>query len=60
MSSALVARTVGPKAEVEAASANPGGECDRCDPRNTEFTISLLDCRYLAGDRICLSDCTTN
>jgi len=26
-------------------------ECDRCDPRNTEFTISLLDCRYLAGDR---------
>src|SRR5882762_5385693 len=26
-------------------------ECDRCDPNNTEFTISLLDCRYLAGDR---------
>jgi [protein-PII] uridylyltransferase len=26
-------------------------ECDRFDPTNTEFTISLLDCRYLAGDR---------
>jgi [protein-PII] uridylyltransferase len=26
-------------------------ECDRFDPSNTEFTISLLDCRYLAGDR---------
>ncbi|HEY6766766.1 MAG TPA: [protein-PII] uridylyltransferase [Candidatus Sulfotelmatobacter sp.] len=26
-------------------------ECDRFDPANTEFTISLLDCRYLAGDR---------
>src|ERR1700692_535812 len=26
-------------------------ECDRLDPNNTEFTISLLDCRYLAGDR---------
>lgn len=25
-------------------------ECDRFDPANTEFTISLLDCRYLAGD----------
>ena len=25
-------------------------ECDRYDPNNTEFTISLLDCRYLAGD----------
>ena len=25
-------------------------ECDRFDPNNTEFTISLLDCRYLAGD----------
>jgi [protein-PII] uridylyltransferase len=25
-------------------------ECDRYDPSNTEFTISLLDCRYLAGD----------
>ncbi|MGA9542980.1 MAG: [protein-PII] uridylyltransferase [Candidatus Sulfotelmatobacter sp.] len=24
-------------------------ECDRFDPNNTEFTISLLDCRYLAG-----------
>jgi [protein-PII] uridylyltransferase len=26
-------------------------ECDRYDPNNTEFSISLLDCRYLAGDR---------
>lgn len=26
-------------------------ECDRYDPGNTEFTISLLDCRYLLGDR---------
>src|ERR1039457_1608783 len=26
------------------------GECDRYDSNNTEFTISLLDCRYLAGD----------
>jgi [protein-PII] uridylyltransferase len=26
-------------------------ECDRFDPNNTEFTVSLLDCRYLAGDR---------
>ena len=26
-------------------------ECDRYDPNNTEFTISLLDCRFLAGDR---------
>src|ERR1035437_7426106 len=25
-------------------------EGDRYDPSNTEFTISLLDCRYLAGD----------
>jgi len=25
-------------------------ECDRLDPENIEFTISLLDCRYLAGD----------
>ena len=25
-------------------------ECDRYDLNNTEFTISLLDCRYLAGD----------
>ena len=25
-------------------------ECDRYDPNNTEFAISLLDCRYLAGD----------
>ena len=26
-------------------------ECDQFDPQNTEFTISLLDSRYLAGDR---------
>jgi len=26
-------------------------ECERYDASNTEFTISLLDCRYLAGDR---------
>jgi [protein-PII] uridylyltransferase len=26
-------------------------ECDRLDPANVEFAISLLDCRYLAGDR---------
>jgi len=26
-------------------------ECERYDPNNTEFSISLLDCRYLAGDR---------
>ena len=26
-------------------------ECDRFDPNNVEFTISLLDCRYLAGDQ---------
>src|ERR1017187_10189761 len=25
-------------------------ECDRFDASNTEFTISLLDCRYLASD----------
>ncbi len=25
-------------------------DCDRVDPNNLEFTISLLDCRYLAGD----------
>ena len=25
-------------------------ECGRLDPANIEFTISLLDCRYLAGD----------
>jgi [protein-PII] uridylyltransferase len=25
-------------------------ECDRFDPSNVEFTISLLDSRYLAGD----------
>jgi len=26
-------------------------ECDHYDPNNTEFTISLLDCRHLLGDR---------
>ncbi len=26
-------------------------ECERLDPDNVEFAISLLDCRYLAGDR---------
>jgi [protein-PII] uridylyltransferase len=25
-------------------------ECDHFDPGNVEFTISLFDCRYLAGD----------
>jgi [protein-PII] uridylyltransferase len=25
-------------------------ECDRFDPANVEFAISLLDCRHLAGD----------
>ena len=26
-------------------------ECEHLDPNNVEFAISLLDCRYLAGDR---------
>jgi len=26
-------------------------ECEKFDPNNAEFAISLLDCRYLAGDR---------
>jgi [protein-PII] uridylyltransferase len=26
-------------------------ECERFEPNNVEFAISLLDCRYLAGDR---------
>jgi [protein-PII] uridylyltransferase len=26
-------------------------ECERLDPDNVEFAISLLDCRFLAGDR---------
>ena len=26
-------------------------ECDRFDPEDVEFTLSLLDCRYLAGDQ---------
>src|SRR5258708_18068049 len=25
-------------------------ECDQFDPQNGEFTISLLDCRHVAGD----------
>src|SRR5258708_21810438 len=33
------------------AASRTLAECDRFDPRNTEFAISLLDCRYLAGDR---------
>ncbi len=33
------------------AASRTLAECDRFDPRNTEFTIALLDCRYLAGDR---------
>jgi [protein-PII] uridylyltransferase len=28
------------------------GECEKFDSNNVEFAISLLDCRYLAGDRI--------
>src|SRR4029077_18288432 len=32
-------------------AARTMAECDRFDPSNTEFTISLLDCRHLAGDR---------
>src|SRR5882762_9005245 len=30
-------------------------ECERFDPNNVEFAISLLDCRYLAGDRALFS-----
>ncbi|HYA24489.1 MAG TPA: [protein-PII] uridylyltransferase [Terriglobales bacterium] len=26
-------------------------ECDRLDPNNVEFTLALLDCRFLAGNR---------
>src|ERR1700678_2976750 len=26
-------------------------ECDRFDPNNTEFSVLLLDCRFLEGDR---------
>lgn len=26
-------------------------ECERFDPNNVEFAISLLDCRYLCGDK---------
>ncbi|HLK33531.1 MAG TPA: HD domain-containing protein [Terriglobales bacterium] len=31
-------------------SSRTFAECDRFDPNNIEFAISLLDCRYLAGD----------
>ena len=31
-------------------------ECDRFDPTNVEFTISLLDSRYLAGDTALFSN----
>jgi [protein-PII] uridylyltransferase len=34
-------------------------ECDRFDPENVEFTLALLDCRFLAGDQelfSCLHD----
>jgi [protein-PII] uridylyltransferase len=30
-------------------------ECDRLDAENVEFTISLLDCRFLTGDRALFS-----
>jgi len=33
------------------AASRTLAECDRFDPRNTEFTVSLLDCRCVAGDR---------
>ena len=26
-------------------------ECERLDPNNVEFTLALLDCRFLAGDQ---------
>jgi [protein-PII] uridylyltransferase len=26
-------------------------ECEKLDPNNVEFAVSLLDCRYLAGDQ---------
>jgi [protein-PII] uridylyltransferase len=32
-------------------SARALAECEAFDSSNVEFTISLLDCRYLAGDR---------
>ncbi len=32
-------------------ASRPLFECDRFDPSNVEFSISLLDCRFLAGDR---------
>jgi [protein-PII] uridylyltransferase len=32
-------------------------ECERLDPNNVEFAISLLDCRYLAGDRELFPGC---
>jgi len=30
-------------------------ECDQFDQQNVEFTISLLDCRYVAGTANCLT-----
>lgn len=32
------------------SSTRPLSECARLNPENVEFTISLLDCRWLAGD----------
>ena len=40
---------MGPPYEAEPGHS-PAFECDRFDPENVEFTISLLDCRYLGGD----------
>ena len=34
-----------------AATTRTVAECERLDPENTEFTLSLLDARPLAGDR---------
>ena len=34
------------------------GDCGRFDQNNIEFTLSLLDCRFLAGDGTCSSACT--
>lgn len=35
-------------------------ECEKFDPNNAEFTISLLDCRYLAGDAKLFSELHEN
>src|ERR1700721_1930165 len=32
-------------------ATRPVAECEKLDPNTVEFAISLLDCRYLAGDR---------